>query len=84
MNTQQLIILLLIPAVYLLVSSSIDIFKTLKESEEKEEAESSNRVADERLSSLSEEDRARLKKELLNEMVKAKREEKEKSKNGQE
>ena len=73
-----LIILLLVPAGYLIVVSTIDIFKTLKEAEQKEIEEQKNNPVDARLAGLSEEEKARLKKELLAEMVKAKREEKEK------
>ena len=73
-----LIILLLVPAGYLIVVSTIDIFKTLNEAEKKEIEESKNKTTDEKLSSLSEEDRIRLKKELLAEMVKKKQEEKTK------
>ena len=67
-----LIILLLVPAAYLIVVSSIDIFKTLKTSEEAESAPEG-----EKLSKISSEDRERLKKELLDEMIKAKKGEKD-------
>ena len=67
-----LIILLLIPAGYLIVVSGMDIFKTLKTAEEKEASASK----DDRLSNLSEEQRAKLKKELLDEMLKQKKGEK--------
>lgn len=67
-----LIILLLIPAAYLIVASSIDIFKAMKESEEAQ-VES---AGDDRLAGLSSEDKERLKKELLDEMIKAKQKEK--------
>ena len=63
-----LILLLLIPAVYLIVVSSIDIFKTLKASEEAEGSPTGDK-----LNKLSDDDRERLKKELLEEMIKAKR-----------
>ena len=66
-----LIILLLIPAAYLIVASSIDIFKAMKESEEAQPAET-----DDRLAGLSSEDKERLKKELLDEMIKSKQKEK--------
>lgn len=69
-----LLLLLLIPAAYLIVTSSIDIFKTLKEAETNEEKV--KEAGDNKLSAISDEDKARLKKELLEEMVKAKREEK--------
>ena len=61
-----LIILLLIPGGYLIAVSSIDIFKTMKEAENAES--SGEKVGN--LSKLSDEDRARLKKELLEEMIK--------------
>lgn len=77
-----LIILLLIPAIYLLVSSTIDIFKTLRESEEQQE-KAKNEPQPERLKALSDEEKAKLKKQLLEEMIKEKREAKEKGKDGQ-
>lgn len=77
-----LIILLLLPAIYLLVSSTIDIFKTLKESEEKQE-QAKNEPQPERLSGLSDEEKAKLKKQLLEEMIKEKRAAKEKGNDGQ-
>ena len=70
-----LIILLLVPAAYLIIASGIDIFKALKASEEAEEAPEG-----EKLSKLSSDERERLKKELLDEMIKAKKGEKD---NGQ-
>lgn len=66
-----LIVILLIPAAYLIVISSIDIFKALKASEEGESSEGGQKIGN-----LSAEDKERLKKELLEEMIKAKREEK--------
>ena len=68
-----LIIVLLVPAAYLIIVSSIDIFKALKESEdaEKAAAESSEGST---LSTVSSKDRERLKKELLEEMMKKKKE----------
>lgn len=71
-----LLILLLVPAGYLIVSSSIDIFKTMKEAETKEEQ--LKEAGDQKLSAISDADRARLKKELLEQMVQSKREEKAK------
>ena len=68
-----LIILLLIPAAYLIVMSSLDIFKALKEAEANEGNVEASKGS-EKLSSLSNEDRERLKKELLEEMIKAKKE----------
>lgn len=63
-----LIVLLLIPAGYLIITSSIDIFKAMKESEEGEVA-SKNTARGDNLSNLSEEDKERLKRELLDEML---------------
>ena len=68
-----LLILLLIPAGYLIVVSAKDIFKALKESEE---AQESTKV--EGLETLSKEDQERLKRELLDEMIAEKTKEKEK------
>lgn len=70
-----LLVLLLIPAGYLIVVSSIDIFKAVKEDENASQA-TNNNVSSERLSKISDKDRERLKKELLEEMMKAKKEEK--------
>lgn len=68
-----LIIVLLIPAGYLIVVSAKDIFKTLNESEE-----ANATVTIEGLDSLSKEDQERLKRELLDEMIAEKSKEKEK------
>ena len=62
-----LIILLLVPAAYLIVVSSIDIFKTLKTSEEQEKSVSEAPTGG-KLAQASEADRERLKKELLEEL----------------
>lgn len=70
-----LLVLLLIPAGYLIVVSSIDIFKAVKEDENASQA-TNNNVSSERLSKISDKDKERLKKELLEEMMKAKKEEK--------
>ena len=67
-----LIIILLIPAGYLIVTSSIDIFRAVKEEEDKAvEVPSGD---GERLSKLSDKDKQRLKDELLDEMIKSKKE----------
>ena len=66
-----LIILLLIPAGYLIFVSSIDIFKAVKEEEDKQ---NSDKLDGEHLSNLSDKERQRLKEELLDEMIKAKKE----------
>ena len=65
-----LIILLLIPTGYLIISSSIDIFKALKTQEEAEKTEGTTNP--EALKNISDADRERLKKELLDEMIKSK------------
>ena len=70
-----LIILLLVPAGYLIVVSTIDIFKTLKKPEEEGAAVDPNATG--KLSKVSAEDRERLKKELMDEMIANKRKEKE-------
>lgn len=67
-----LIILLLVPAGYLIVTSSIDIFKAVKEEEEVKVQV--NPDSDDRLENMSEEDKKRLKDELLQEMLKSKKE----------
>lgn len=68
-----LIILLLIPAGYLIVVSSMDIFKALKENEE---SQTSSKLEGDHLSNISDKEKERLKKEMLEEMIKAKKEEK--------
>lgn len=67
-----LLILLLIPAMYLIVTSGIDIFKTLKASEEAEETAPKQKV--ESIEGISGKDRERLKQELLDEMIAKKKE----------
>ena len=69
-----LIILLLVPAAYLIVVSCIDIFRALKESENEENAQTYN--GEGKLASISDADRERLKKELLEEMINKKKEHK--------
>ena len=69
-----LIILLLVPAAYLIVVSCIDIFRALKESENEENAQTYN--GEGKLASISDADRERLKKELLEEMISKKKEHK--------
>ena len=67
-----LLVFLLIPAFYLVITSVIDIFRALKESEEGEEGASSsgsNNSSNSSLDGLSDEDKERLKKELLGEML---------------
>ena len=67
-----LILLLLIPAVYLFIASSIDISKALKGSENTESA--GNGESGGKLDKISNDDRERLKKELLDEMIRSKKE----------
>ena len=72
-----LLLLLLLPALYLIVSSVIDLVKAAKMDEEEEEKaalEGNNKGA---LANLSEEDIKRLKEEMLNEMVESMGKEKE-------
>ena len=71
-----LIIILLVPAAYLIIVSCIDIFKAMKESEDEQKG---IYPAEGKLATVSEKDRERLKKELLEEM-KNKRKEKEDAK----
>ena len=69
-----LILLLLIPVVYLIVASSIDIFKALKDTDgEVAAVEGGGGAASGKLSSVSADDRERLKKELMDEMLRAKK-----------
>ena len=69
-----LLILLLVPAFYLIVTSGIDIFKAMKEAETDSE---NGGQAPENLDNISSEDRARLKQELLDEMIANKKKQKE-------
>ena len=72
-----LLIFLLIPALYLAISSVIDILKTLKEHEDgEEEAKTSSSPKVDSLNSLSDEDRERLKKEMLEEMLNSRKDDK--------
>ena len=65
-----LLVLLLIPAFYLVISSVLDIFKAYKEPEEDSSNSDSNKPKDEKGNvDLSEEDKKRLKEELLKEMM---------------
>lgn len=67
-----LIVILLIPAAYLIIVSSIDIYKAMKSSEA---AEGDASVG--KLEGISTQDRERLKKELLDEMINKKKKEKD-------
>lgn len=65
-----LLILILVPATYLIITSVIDIVKTMGEKEEiPTEGEGKNLPKDNSLKQLSPEDLERLKKELLNELL---------------
>ena len=70
-----LLILLLIPAFYLIITSVIDIFKAYKEPEEAPAAASNNgeTTSSSGTLDLSEEDKKRLKEELLEEMLNKKK-----------
>ena len=69
-----LLILLLIPAFYLVITSVIDIFKAYKEpEEEKATVSSSNGPSNKGTIELSEADKKRLKEELLEEMLNKKK-----------
>lgn len=75
-----LLIMLLIPAIFLVVTSVLDIFKTMKEPDDEEKIvlKGDSDKADDRLSSISDKDRERLKRELLEQMIKEKQEAKAK------
>ncbi len=76
-----LIILLLVPAGYLIITSGIDIFKVLKETEEKEAAvTTTGDPKDIKVDNLSEEEKKRLKEELLSELLAEKQQGKEENK----
>ena len=64
-----LIVLLLVPAMYLIIASGIDIYKSLNAAEAQQAASTGNA----KLDGLSEADRERLKKELLDEMIASKK-----------
>jgi len=65
-----LLALILIPAIYLIITSVIDIVKTMSEKEETISSSNNTSLAkDDLLSQLSPKDLERLKKELLNELI---------------
>jgi len=66
-----LLILLIIPALYIMITSGIDLVKALKEPEDEEVKTVSS------VSSLSKKDKERLKKQMIDEMMKGKEHEKE-------
>lgn len=69
-----LLIFLLIPALYLVITSSLDIMKALKDEDEKPKTAGAGGDGKtiESLNQLSDEDRKRLKEEMLQEMMKGK------------
>ena len=69
-----LIIVLLVPAAYLIIVSSIDIYKAMKTSEDETVTVSGDTPTGNTLASVSAKDRERLKKELLEEMINKKKE----------
>lgn len=75
-----LLILLLVPALYLIITSTIDIFRAMKQSEAENEAFANAEPSTDRLNQMSAEEKDRLKKELLEEM-KQKRKESMKNEN---
>jgi hypothetical protein len=69
-STWGLLALILIPAIYLIITSVVDIVKTLSEKEEVPSSNNNMGIAkDELLSQLSPKDLERLKKDLLNELL---------------
>ena len=64
-----LLIFLLVPAFYLVVTSVLDIFKAIKEPEEGEVEEEKVKGSSSSIEGLSEKDKERLKKEMLEEML---------------
>lgn len=69
-----LLIFLLVPALYLIITSSLDILKALKTSDDDKQAEGVDKETQKlsSLDNLSEADRKRLKEEMLEEMMKGK------------
>ena len=63
-----LLILLLVPAMYLIITSTIDIFRVMKKSEQENAEAAAMAGSGERLASMSNDEKERLKKELLEEM----------------
>lgn len=70
-----LLIFLLIPAFYLVITSVLDIFKAIKEPEEVEaqKKEETSKSGSASLEGISEEDKERLKREMLEEMINKKK-----------
>ena len=72
-----LLVLLLVPAIFLIVTSTIDIFKAMKQSEEENAVLASASSGENRINAMSEKQKELLKKQLLEE-IKQKRKEREK------
>lgn len=70
-----LLVLLVVPALYVIITSGIDIYKAVKE-EEKAEEVAKKEESSSNISMLSDEDKKRLKEELIQEMMKEKQNEK--------
>ena len=72
-----LLVFLLVPAFYLVITSVLDIFKAIKEPEEgeapKEEVDAKPKQGDASLEGLSDKDKERLKQQLLEEMINKKK-----------
>lgn len=68
-----LLVFLLVPAFYLVITSVLDIFKALKEPEEGETGKDKDKKESSGIDGLSKEDKERLKKEMLDEMLNKKK-----------
>ncbi len=71
-----LLVFLLVPAFYLVITSVLDIFKAIKEPDEegkKEEVDAKPKTGSASLEGLSEKDKERLKREMLEEMINKKK-----------
>ena len=64
-----LLVFLLIPAFYLVVTSVLDIFSAMKDDDSEDNGDDNNKNTPSSLDELSKEDRERLKKEMLEEML---------------
>ena len=64
-----LLVFLLIPAFYLVITSVLDIFSAMKDDDESDEGGDDNKNTPSSLDELSDKDRERLKKELLEQML---------------
>ncbi len=70
-----LLILIMIPALYLIITSGRDLIKSLKEKEEQEEAYAQYGISSTSLEGISKEDQERLKAEMLEEILYGKKDE---------